>query len=449
MAVNTLAVSSIYLTIICAFLIIISFLFNFTFLVTLLKLRRLNKFDKSSFFLTHLIFADFVCAFFILIPSGYGIYNQSYLSISSCHVQLYFTTFFFSLTFQGLFALSIERYRKYQNPIAHVNFFTVRHKADETGNFVRVTKHGFVTVIILSSIWILNIFIALIPLFNNYNNVQYFENQSQCDYQYEVFQWWLWFFFFFCITIPFLGALVFFILTFRLIYKNEIVIHERLNTYRATINLPVKTLDRKSFLNELFFPILYWNKKVVDDNLMQNNKRKHTRRVADTTRLPENVVYYSHLVNVESSDGVYDGLTNDIHVRKQLLVQFKYETERSKVATYFYILVISYILVFPVYVIHFYRTYTNGPSATNFDDSGVVGFNTYTTFVWISYITLVVKSLVCLIHNKFYRYSLYQSANCRGFHGTFDYELTKIKNKLNNIEQNLGMDHKDNEQARS
>ncbi len=431
--------SQIYLSVICGSFIIFSFVCNFTLLSTLIKLRRLNKSDKSNFFLTHLIFADFVSAFFILIPSGFGIYNDSYLSPEGCHVQLFFVTFFFSITFHGLMVLSIERYYKYKYPLSHINFFTKRTVLNEDGLYIPGKSLLHKTLIILLAIWLVDIFIGLIPLFQNLNDVLYFSIQSQCDYKYENFTWWLWFFFWVSLTVPFLISVIFFSLTLKLIYKNAVVINNRQNVARNNMRQKAVVINPSRFFCELFFPSLNKRQRAAEKYVNEYGKecREHRsgHKVSDTTKLPENVAFYSHIINVESIDNDQENIYNDIHVRKQLLIQFKYDTEKSKTVTFFIITIISYCLVFPVFVIHFYRTYKfNG---TKFDNPDVVTRATYTTFVWISYITLFIKSLICLLHNKFYRYSLYQAAQLRGFHGDFDYEVEKFKKEIKMFQNRL------------
>jgi hypothetical protein len=149
--------------------------------------------------------------------------------------------------------------------------------------------------------------------------------------------------------------------------------------------------------------------------------------------LPENLPFYAHLINIETLDDTHENMYNDFHVRKQLLVQFKYDTERSKAATFFIITVLSYCCVFPLFVIHFYRAYNF--DGQTYDNPSVVTLGTYSTLVWISYMTLILKSLVCLVHNRFYRYSLYQSVNFRGFHGDYDYEVQRFSKELKHFKK--------------
>lgn len=423
--------AQIFLSITCGLFIVASFVINFSFLITLMKLRRLNRSDKSNFFLTHLIFADFLCAWFILIPSGFGIYNGNYLDMRACHVQVYFVSFFFSITFYGLLALSIERYIKYKYPLTHINFFTQRSFGDneETAEVSgRSICHK--TVLILLALWILNIFIGLIPLFGNINDLQYFVIESACDYKYENFKWWLHIYFWFSIVVPFLASIVFFILTFRLIFQNEQIIRNR----QAKVSglKKARSLNGWSYFCDLLLPRRARKLNAAERYVNNMHKDKPTHRAQDTTKLPENLCYYAHLINIETLDDGQCNIYNDLHVRKQLLVQFKYDTERSKTASFFLIAVLSFLLVFPVYVIHFYRTYSF--DGVNADNTETVARRVYTTFVMLSFLTLIVKASVCMIHNKFYRYSLYQSANFRGFHGDYDYEVQKFKREIHQFE---------------
>ena len=221
---TTLQVSNIFLTVVCAFLLVASFVLNFTFLVTLLKLRRLNRLDKSNYLLTHLILADFLSSFFILVPSGYGVYNSLQLEFSACKLQTYFTTFFLTTHFSGLFILSVERYIRYKYPVWHINQFTRRLKYDENDGNVTSEPVRFKAGLFIGIVWLVNIFISFIPFFNNYSDVQYFPVESQCDYVYERFTWWLWLVFLALVTCPFLLSLVFFLLTLRLIFKSERIV---------------------------------------------------------------------------------------------------------------------------------------------------------------------------------------------------------------------------------
>lgn len=420
--------SQVYLSIICGIYLIVSFIINFTFLVTLLKLRRLNNGDKSNGFLTHLILADFISALFILIPSGFGVYNGNFLDTRACHLQVFFVSFYLSLTFYGMLVLSIERYYKFKYPLSHINFFTRRTLSDKLSSHKQSKKVFWKVLLIIFVLWLMNIFIGLIPLFNNMNDLQYFTIQSQCDYRYEDMKWWLWFYFFFSLTVPFCLSMLFYTLTFRLIYENAQIIAKRQNAANPS-KRPTK-LTPGSFICDLIIPRRTRKKhaaeKYVDRKL--NAKNRITPKVSDTTKLPENLPYYAHLINIETLDDTHENMYNDFHVRKQLLVQFKYDTERSKATTFFIITLLSYCLVFPLFVIHFYRTYNF--DGTTYDNSNVVSLGTYSTFVWLSYMTLVLKSLVCLVHNKFYRYSLYQSVYFRGFHGDYDYEVQRFNREL-------------------
>ncbi|CAF0821054.1 unnamed protein product [Brachionus calyciflorus] len=401
MVENTIGKSNIFLTILCCIILVCSFIFNFTLLVTLLKLRRLNRIDKSNYLLTHLIFVDFLSSFFILVPSGYAVYNSNSLDFNGCRIQTFFTTFFLSMTFHGLFVLTVERFIKYQFPIWHINNFTKRLKYDENDKLLTKSTGNKVFFIILI-IWILNIFISFIPFFVNYSDIQYFTNQTQCDYIYEKFNWWLWLFFWLSLTVPFLGGLFFSFLTLRIIYVSD---------RRIKLQKRSEEFENRHFTNG----------KMVE-RIIEG---------IDITRQPANRIYYEHLVNPDEEES----LNNDFHVRNQLLSQFKYQTDKSKTITFLVILVLSYCLVFPIFVIHFYRTYN--PSGGAYDDETVVQRSTYTAFAWISYLALIIKSFVCLVQNRFYRHALYQSANCRGFSGVFDFqqELKNLAVKIDSIGQ--------------
>lgn len=234
-------------------------------------------------------------------------------------------------------------------------------------------------------------------------------------------------------------SVLFFSLTLKCIYENAVIINGRQNVARANLRQKPVSLKASTFICELFLPRLHKRQKAAEKYVNDHNKecRQHPsgHKVSDTTKLPENIAFYSHIINVESMEDDQENLYNDIHVRKQLLIQFKYDTERTKTVTFFVITIISYCLVFPVFAIHFHRTYNF--DGTNFDDVNVVGRGTYTAFVWISYIVLLVKSVTCLVHNRFYRYSLYQAAQMRGFHGDFDYEVEKFKREIKVFENRL------------
>jgi hypothetical protein len=402
---NVLQDSSIFLTVVCGILLCASFLFNFTFLVILLKMRRLNRLDKSNLFVTHLIVADFLCSFFILVPSGYSVFNSKTLEKDGCHVQTYFTTFFLSLTFQGMLVLSIERWIKYQFPIFHINFFIKRLKydADERPKGDRL---AWKTLLIILAIWLFNIFIAFIPMFNNFGDIQYFPSQSQCDYIYEKFNWWLWIFFIIFMTVPFLASLVFHALTLRLVILSDRIVKMKKNQFDVD-----EANGRKLRANQA-------------ENFLEG---------IDISRQPSNVIFYSHILPLNGEEE--ENQNNDFHVRNQLLAQYKYNTDKSKVITFVIITIVNYVLIFPLFVMHFYRTYnSNGPNENgSYDNPNLFSKGAYTTMAWISYFLLIAKSFVCLVQNKFYRDSLYQSANCRGFNGLFDFQknMDKFKDMLN------------------
>lgn len=223
MVQDTFAESDIFLTVVCAFYLVASFVFNFTFIVTLLKQRRLNRIDKSNYLLTNLIIVDFFCAFLILVPSGYGVYNSGVLELSGCKVQTFFTTFFLSTHFTGLLVISIERFIRYQWPVWHINTFTQRLNYDENDNLIG-ERISYKIILFIAAIWLINIFISFIPFFGNNGDVQYFNIESQCDYMYERFTWWLWFFFWVVLTGPFLASTVFFLLALNLIFKSQRIV---------------------------------------------------------------------------------------------------------------------------------------------------------------------------------------------------------------------------------
>lgn len=399
MVEETVGKSNIFLTIVCTLILIASFIFNFSLLITILKQRRLNQIDKSNFLITHLIFADFLCSFFILVPSGYAVYNSNSLDFDGCRIQTFFTTLFLGLTFHGLMVLTIERFIKYKFPIWHINNFTNRLEYDK--KILPSKSSGNKVFIIIGVIWLLDIFISFIPFFANYQDIQYFKIQTQCDYIYEKFEWWLWFFFWFSLTIPFLVGVVFSILTLKEIFKNDQII------------IPKKDEELESRQSRK-------NKEELDCEDPSNWEIIIQGR--DITQQPANILHYEHLVDLTEENE-----RNDFHVRNHLLAQFKYKTEKNKAISIFIILVVSYVLIFPTFVIHFYRTYNT--SNENYDDSNVVQRPVYTAFVWISFLTLIVKSLVFLFLNEFYRNAFKQAANIRGFKGIFEYEK-KERNQL-------------------
>nr|QVK45652.1 G protein-coupled receptor [Proales similis] len=401
MAENTLTGSNIVLLVFSALYLVISFILNFSFLVTLLKIRRLNRVDKSNYFLTHLILVDLICTFFIMVPNGYAIYDSRRLSREGCIVQTFFTTFFIGMTFTGLLLLAVERFVKYQFPIAHINFFTKRLTFDENDEVVGHSI-AYKTMPIIAGLWLFNIFFSFVPFFQNFGDVQYFSNQSQCDYIYERFEWWIWLFFFLLMTVPFLVSLVLYGLTFRLIYKSDRIIKMKKSQFELTHARERRALGVEFFVNGL-----------------------------DMTRQPVNEFYYTHIIDPDDENLADEQC--DYHVRNQLLSQYKYSSERSKAATFCLITVLSYFLIFPTFFLHFYRTYENlGSGSQNYADPAVLSRGLYTTFVWISYLLLVLKSALCLFQNRFYRNAFYQATNSRGFSGKFDFEknMRKVKEVL-------------------
>lgn len=415
---NVLNSSSVFLSIVCGLLIILTIIFNFTFIVILFKMRRLNM-DTSNYFVTLMALVDFCASFFILIPSGYGVYNDYYVGKAGCRAQNWFTTFFFGMTFQMLFVISIERYLKYHKPIWHINFFTKRmeynpdtgepQSSDQSNKSLRVLA-------ILLAILLLNIFIAFIPLFNNFEHVQYFYTESQCDYIYENMKWWLWIYFILFVSLPFFGSMVFFCLALQ-----KAVMIKRW-TNRANNQFMIDHVQDKKLALKMNLA-----------NLVDVKK--------DITRQPCNALYYAHVLDISRiGDEIIDNPCeqteeNDFHVRNELLALYKYDTDKSKLITWIIVTLLSYCLLFPVICIHFYRAYNNGVSGVTYDNPQLISHRTYTAFVWISYLTLVLKSMFCLIQNKFYRHAMYQSANIRGF--TEYFQLQKV---LFEIEKTTGFD---------
>ena len=149
----------------------------------------------------------------------------------------------------------------------------------------------------------------------------------------------------------------------------------------------------------------------------------------DITLQPGNKLFYSHILDPDRiPEENQNEITNDFHVRNELLALYKYDTDQGKLVTFILITILTYCLFFPTIVIHFYRTYNNEsrPDSTgSYDNPDLISHRTYTAFVWISYMSLLLKSALCLLQNKFYRHQLYQSANIRGFKGYFDYETQK------------------------
>ena len=366
-------------------------------------MKRLFQVDKSNIFVTSMILVDFLCSFFIILPSGYGVYNDHYLSKPACRLQNWFTTFFFCMTFQSLLLISIERFLKYQSPVWHINFFTKRIVYDHEG-IPAPASSEFQTIKVLSIlavVWLFNIFISFIPWFGNFEDAQYFYSESQCDYIYENFKWWIWIYYLIFVTLPFVGSLVFFFLAFRIAELTRRMTKMNRTQYEVTEK------DRRRALKD-------------------KNMAEYVVDGLDITLQPGNKLYYSHVLDPDKiPEELQNDMTNDFHVRNELLALYKYDTDRGKLVTFIIITILTYCLFFPLIVIHFYRTYNNRDNPdTNgsFDNPELVARPTYTAFVYISYASLLVKSMFCLIQNKFYRHQLYQSMNIRGFKGYFDFE---------------------------
>jgi hypothetical protein len=361
----------IFLMIVCILVLAASLCFNFLLLVTSLKLRRIRHTDKSNYFLSHLFVGDFLCSFFVLIPSAYGIYNNSSLDLSWCHVQTYFSTLSNLITFHGLLALSCERLLKFTHPDKHIAYFSTEAKPSSLPACTRVSC-------VLLPIWIIDIFFAFIPLFGNSSDQKYYLNESQCDYSYENFQWWLIFYFVLAIALPFLVTLIIFIIVLRIIHVQK--------------------------------------KKVIE------NKQKHKigflRKKININKIKEN----AENLQVYSIEPAIDGKfsnddPNSAFAKKKLLNQFKYKTDKKKTVTFSIITIISFILVVPVFVLHFYRAFNNVNN---------LPWQLYTTLVWISYCNLFIKPLLCIATNSYYRSSIKQAAQIRGFHGNFNYSNEEI-----------------------
>ena len=402
---NVLSSSSIFLSIMCGLLVIASICLNFTFLVILLKTRRLYHVDKSNNLVTSMILVDFIATLFILIPAGYGVYNDYTLNEAGCHCMTWFSTFFLCMTFQGMCLISIERFLKYHKPIWHINFFTKRIVYDEIGNAVNDSaSQGVKVFAVIASLWLLNIFIAFIPNFANFKDQQYFYSESQCDYIYEKYRWWLWIYFLIFVTAPFLASLIFFFLALKEAASSDRIVRMKSAQFK------IEEDKRRSSLNE----------RNMAENVIEG---------LDITLQPGNKLYYAHILDYDRvPEDLRDNETNDFHVRDQLLMLFKYDSERGKLVSFIIITIVSYVLVFPMFVLHFTRAYNNGnrPDASgNYDDPNLINGSLYTAFVWISYLTLIVKAFFCIVQNKFYRHAFYQSANIRGFKGYFDFENQK------------------------
>ena len=130
--------------------------------------------------------------------------------------------------------------------------------------------------------------------------------------------------------------------------------------------------------------------------------------------------------------------------------------DAMKTLIYFIMLILSFIFVFPIYVVHFYRTYsffsissTNTTATTStiatttisstidYDliyDLNNPDWTVYTAFAWISYLNFIVKSLVAFIADNYYRDAFYQAANIRGFRGKHHYEYDKKAENVKEID---------------
>lgn len=428
---STLTTTNILVCILVLLILVAAACLNFTFFITLIKLRRLNSLDKSNALLTHLILVDFIAAFCVLIPSAYGIYNG--VGDASCHLQTWFSTFATACASLGLLVLSIERYVKYRWPVRHVNTFTVRLEYDKYDR-VANEHHFHFSYFIIVAIWLTAIFVACIPLFGTYDRLEFFASQGQCSYTYETMKWWLWFWFICLVTLPFLVSLVLFFLTFRLIRASHRVVQMKRVQYELEASRRQALADRyktRSQRKERIEPFV----ENLDVTLQPCNTFYYTHIVDDFRRARHAVNRQEERVEGEDYGDEYD-YGADFHVRNQLLAQYKYETEREKNKTFFIIAILNYVLVFPLIVCHFYRAYNNTDGLVNgsddFDGRQPVNPGAYTTFVLVSFFTLLLKSLVCLTENDGYRQAFLQAANCRGFKGDFDFqkELKLIRDVL-------------------
>jgi hypothetical protein len=151
-------------------------------------------------------------------------------------------------------------------------------------------------------------------------------------------------------------------------------------------------------------------------------------------------------IHDKDNDGRYDD--NSTQSSKKIREAYNAKLDRNdamKTLIYFIMLIISFVFVFPIYVIHFYRTYTFFASYTNTTSttsstttiststtSSAIDYDlenpdwtVYTAFAWISYLNFLVKSLVAFIADKYYRDAFYQAANIRGFRGKYHHEYDK------------------------
>ena len=103
------------------------------------------------------------------------------------------------------------------------------------------------------------------------------------------------------------------------------------------------------------------------------------------------------------------------------------KNDANKTKTYFIILCVSFVCVFPVYVIHFYRVYNN-TSSKNYDNSDLIDWRVYTAFTFLSYAVFIIKALFAFAQNKFYRDAFYQAANIRGFRGKYHFQYDNRQN---------------------
>jgi hypothetical protein len=410
MAESSLSTSTIFLVIICGLIVSVSLIINFTLWITLVKLRRLRHTDKSNYFLTNLIFTDFLFTCLICVPSGYGVYNDRLLTKVWCHIQTYFQTLSLLITFHGLLILSIDRYVKFKKPELHVRLFSTEAQPSSLPACLRVTG-------VLLFMWIVDIILAFIPLYGNFNDLKYYSIQSQCDYTYENFIWWLWLLFIGFITVPFLLSILFYALTMNLVRKFN---------QKIRFNERSEQIDRVINLSPGYGGDSLTGPATRKMNINRTRDTNSAAQVYMVTKGAQKLVEANKKAQLNNEVST----TNWFKKKKHILVQFKYKSDVKKAHTYFIITICSYIIILPVFVLHFYRSY----KGTNDID-----WKLYTSFSWLSYGVLIIKSLLSFATNKYYVDALYQAANIRGFRGKFhftsDGNHRDIMNKANDTSE--------------
>ena len=124
---------------------------------------------------------------------------------------------------------------------------------------------------------------------------------------------------------------------------------------------------------------------------------------------------------------------SSVQIRKLFDIK-RDENEANKTYTYFIMLIVSFVCVFPVYVIHFYRTY-NYTDGNDYDLDTEIDWKVYTSFAWISYLNFIVKSTIALATNRYYRDALYQAANARGFRDKFHFQYHPRGNEIEETQE--------------